>query len=110
MVYAPLSLVTVERDLSISAGLLASTETPGRTAPLWSFTTPVNALCARVSGTSAVKYSNETKTPMATRLVLDFLIPSPLSRSSFRHDQKVIAWFYKVAKGACISGVGGIPG
>src|SRR5260370_33317413 len=89
MVYAPLSLLIVERDLSISAGLLASTETPGRTAPLWSFTTPANALCARASGTSAVTYSNETKTPMATRPVLDCLIPSHLSRSSFRHHRAV---------------------
>src|SRR6266853_4974436 len=31
----------------MSAGLLASTVTPGRTAPVASFTTPAIALCAR---------------------------------------------------------------
>ena len=74
ILYVPRSSETVERDFSISAGLAASTETPGKTAPLWSLTTPVNALCARVSGMSAVKYSNDTNTLMATRHVLDFIL------------------------------------
>src|SRR5437867_11357751 len=86
ILYVPRSSVTVERDFSISAGLLASTDTPGRTAPLWSFTTPVNVLCARVSGTNAVKYSNDTKTPMPTRPVLDFLI---LSSPSNAHTERL---------------------
>src|SRR3989442_13666176 len=47
ILYAPPSSVMVERDFSISAGLLASTATPGRTAPLWSFTIPVSVLWAR---------------------------------------------------------------
>src|SRR5437867_13296085 len=81
ILYVPRSSVTVKRDFWISAGLLASTDTPGRTAPLWSFTTPVNVLCARVSGTNAVKYSNDTKTPMAARPVLDFLILSSPSNA-----------------------------
>ena len=37
----PLSSVTVERTFSISAGLAASTVTPGSTAPEESVTTPV---------------------------------------------------------------------
>ena len=49
ILYAPLSSVMVDRDFSINAGLLASTETPGRTAPLWSFTMPVIVLWARTS-------------------------------------------------------------
>src|SRR5437867_11578518 len=83
ILYVPRSSVTVERDFSINAGLLASTDTLGRTAPLCSLTRPVNLLCASVSGTSAVKYRNDTNTPMATKPVLDFLIlsPAPSSRS-----------------------------
>src|SRR5437867_7788374 len=75
ILYPPLSSVRVERDFSISAGLLASTETPGRTAPLWSFTRPVKALCATPSGTNAARHTNETKTPITTGIVLDFFIP-----------------------------------
>src|SRR5262249_12322493 len=89
ILYVPRSSVTVERVFSISAGLLASTDTPGRTAPLWSLTMPVNALCARDSGTSAVKYTNDTKTPMAARPVFDFLI-----RSS-PPDRQTGGWFEK---------------
>src|SRR5439155_25259683 len=47
ILYAPLSSEMVERDFSISARLLASMATPGRTAPLWSFTIPVSVLWAR---------------------------------------------------------------
>src|SRR5438552_17164006 len=47
ILYAPPSSVMVERDFSINAGLPASTATPGRTAPLWSFTIPVSVLWAR---------------------------------------------------------------
>src|SRR5437867_6444950 len=79
ILYPPLSSVRVERDFSISAGLLASTETPGRSAPVWSFTRPVKVLCARPSGTSAARHTNETKTPMVTGIVVDFLIPLLLS-------------------------------
>jgi hypothetical protein len=39
--------VVTERTPSINAGLLASTVTPGNTAPEVSLTTPANALCAR---------------------------------------------------------------
>src|SRR5437867_11984515 len=77
--YMPLSSLRVERDLSISAGLPASTETPGRTAPLWSLTTPVNVLCAQPSGTSTARHTNTPKTPMTKGMVFDFLIPLLLS-------------------------------
>ena len=47
--YCPVSLVTVDRTFSISAGLDASTVTPGRTAPDVSRTTPVIDACAGAS-------------------------------------------------------------
>src|SRR5262249_41721581 len=47
MRYWPVPSVTVERVFSISAGLAASTVTPGRTAPDGSRTVPVNDACAR---------------------------------------------------------------
>src|SRR5579883_340401 len=48
-----LSLVTV-RDFSISAGLDASTFTPGTTDPVGSVTTPEIVLCARSGGSRAI--------------------------------------------------------
>src|SRR5438093_12500074 len=114
ILYVPRSSETVERDFSISAGLPASTETPGKTAPLWSLTAPVNALCARVSGMSAVKYSNDTNTLMATRHVLVFILlfssPAPSKHYSIsRLVRFLLCGFINAAKGACISGEGGIP-
>ena len=44
MRYNPASLVVTVLEPSMSAGLLASTVTPGRTAPVVSFTTPAIAL------------------------------------------------------------------
>src|SRR5262245_11871506 len=44
MLYTPRSSLTTARIFSISSELAASTVTPGRTAPLVSFTTPVIAL------------------------------------------------------------------
>src|SRR5262245_8451751 len=76
MRYAPRSSLTTERVFSISAGLLASIDTPGRTAPLSSLITPVNALCARLSDASAVKHTANTKTPQAGTL-MDLLILPP---------------------------------
>src|SRR5439155_5209013 len=46
MRYWPASFVVAVLTFSISTGLLASTVTPGRTAPVVSFTTPAIALCA----------------------------------------------------------------
>jgi hypothetical protein len=44
--YWPVPSVTAIRTFSISAGLAASTVTPGRTAPEASLTTPLTAACA----------------------------------------------------------------
>ena len=44
--YWPVPSVTTERTFSISAGLAASTVTPGSTAPDASLTTPVMVACA----------------------------------------------------------------
>src|SRR4026209_91461 len=62
MRYRPWSSVTVDRTFSISAGLAASTVTPGRTAPDPSRTTPVMLLCARAD---AGKRRNEDTTTRA---------------------------------------------
>src|SRR5215831_5358162 len=60
--YWPASFVVVDLVFSISAGLAASTVTPGRTAPVTSFTTPAMALCA--TARSAAKQT--PRTPMIT--------------------------------------------
>ena len=46
MRYSPFASVMTVLAFSISAGLLASTVTPGSTAPVVSLTTPAIALCA----------------------------------------------------------------
>src|SRR5437867_7695003 len=46
MRYWPVASVTTDRVFSISTGLVASTVTPGNTAPDASLTTPVIAACA----------------------------------------------------------------
>src|SRR2546422_11631743 len=82
ILYAPRSSVRIERDFSINTGLLASTDTPGKTAPLWSLTIPVKVLWALPSGASVVKQRNNKRTPAATGILIDFLIlpPSQISR------------------------------
>src|SRR5258706_9694679 len=49
ILYNPSLSVSTERTLSIRTGLAASTETPGSTAPVASFTTPAMALCAEAT-------------------------------------------------------------
>jgi hypothetical protein len=49
-------------------GLLASTWTPGRTAPEASFTTPVILLCARAATGSRRSPNDETITNLASRV------------------------------------------
>src|SRR5205814_6897070 len=82
ILYVPRSSVIADLDFSMSAGLLASTVTPGKTAPVSSLTVPVNALCARASGASASKHTNEANTPMANGILMDFLIPLPPQKHS----------------------------
>src|SRR2546421_11664891 len=59
MRYWPVASVTTDRTFSISAGLAASTFTPGRTPPELSLTTPVIAACAKpVDGKSRETNTN----------------------------------------------------
>src|SRR5665213_21797 len=59
--YCPDPSVTAARVFSISAGLAASTVTPGRTAPELSFTTPAMDACAYTAlGTSATSVNRTT--------------------------------------------------
>src|SRR5258705_4598651 len=63
---ATLESAVTDRTFSISAGLLASTVTPGSTAPVASFTTPVNELCARAVAGNA-RHPSATTHPTAMR-------------------------------------------
>src|ERR1051325_5737457 len=57
--YWPLPSVTAERVFSMSAGLDASTVTPGRIAPEASLTVPVRVACANtVAGSSKTTRTN----------------------------------------------------
>jgi hypothetical protein len=58
MRYCPASSVTTARTFSMSAGLDASTVTPGRTAPDVSLAAPAIDACARATvGTSTISKS-----------------------------------------------------
>src|SRR6187431_2409885 len=66
ILYWPAPSVTAVRTFSIRAGLAASTETPGMTAPDASFTTPAMALplCARAGTGTARTIDTATRTPL----------------------------------------------
>ena len=57
-VYRPCASVTADRAPSMSAGLEASTVTPGKTAPVVSVTWPAIALCACAAIGSMLKNSD----------------------------------------------------
>ena len=59
MRYWPVPSVTTVRTFSVSAGLAASTVTPGRTAPEESLTTPAIVACARAADGSSSTAANE---------------------------------------------------
>src|SRR3954453_16305842 len=86
MRYRPFASVVTERTFSISAGLLASTVTPGSTAPVVSFTTPANELCARaVAGSS--RHPNATANKNPIRLLNMPLLLSRQVRQRFSSER-----------------------
>src|SRR5207244_7479556 len=79
-----LPILTALRTLSISAGLEASTVTPGRTAPELSLTTPAIPLavacCADAArGSSSAHMRTVRPTPTTLVLTMDFLLPHRLA-------------------------------
>src|SRR5262249_45677118 len=72
ILYWPSESVTTERTRSMSAGLDASTVTPGITAPDVSFTTPAMPPAAW----AAVDDGSSTATSTARQTVADFCIES----------------------------------
>src|SRR5438045_2068618 len=70
MRYWPALSVVTAREPSIRAGLLASIETPGMTAPELSLTTPAIALCARSgAGKKRVAAKTTLRHPTRERIV-----------------------------------------
>ena len=67
ILYCPCESVVTVRTRSMSAGLVASTVTPGITAPLVSFTTPaIPLVCARaVAGSDTTIANASAATPLA---------------------------------------------
>ena len=59
MRYRPFSSVIADFTFSISAGLAASTVTPGITAPEVSFTVPVNTLWARADAGTRTRLQHQ---------------------------------------------------
>ena len=63
MVYRPVPSDTATRLPSISAGLAASTVTPGRTPPVLSLTSPVIELWASAAAGSRARQENAANAP-----------------------------------------------
>src|SRR5579864_2627546 len=78
--YTPLASVLAERTPSISAGLLASTVTPGSTPPVASFTTPANALCAPAVAGSTSELASVYTSVKIRPLIMPFTMPVPPSQ------------------------------
>ena len=81
MRYWPLPSVVADRTFSISAGLAASTVTPGSTAPDGSLTTPVIDACAQAIDGRAKTTSNTTPTTFSVRILRFLLRPRDLTRA-----------------------------
>jgi hypothetical protein len=82
ILYTPLASVLAVRTPSISAGLLASTITPGNTPAVASFTTPANALCAPAVAGSTSEHAS-AYTSVKIRLLITpfpFIMPVPPSQ------------------------------
>src|SRR5262245_55934873 len=63
MRYCPEPSVVVDFTRSMSASLVASTVTPGSTAPVMSLTTPTIADCASATSGTAASEANVASTP-----------------------------------------------
>src|SRR5438132_14310140 len=87
--YWPVASLTTERTFSISAGLAASTVTPGNTPPDASLTTPVIAACAyaadgRSSRTSRAqddRFARVNIAPPPQRLRVDHRVDVTVARN-----------------------------
>src|SRR5262249_9090721 len=85
MRYWPAPSVIAVRVFSISAGLDASTVTPGSTAPVPSFTTPAIATCARAVAGSRNAAPHTTAAQNTTRR-MDVLLKAMTDWSVSRPD------------------------
>src|SRR5262245_25108473 len=75
MRYCPLPSVITDRTFSVSTGLDASTDTPGRTAPDASFTTPAIVACACCAYSTAGTKRTEV---IITRALITRRMPTSL--------------------------------
>src|SRR5688572_4028318 len=88
MRYTPPESLTTERTFSMRAGLVASTVTPGSTAPDESLTTPLIDACARASdGTRATHTIAHAAKRSALRIQFSWKI-SKLANSSLPQQAK----------------------
>ena len=92
MLYSPWPSVTTVRTFSISAGLEASTVTPGRTRPVASRTTPAMLLdcwAAAARATSSAQRTRHARLPTKT-LRTRLHIRSSFERSKRDHNSRLI--------------------
>src|SRR3954452_23357294 len=78
MRYVPFSSVTTVRTFSMSAGLAASTVTPGSTAPVVSLTSPARAACAAATRGTTATSPNNSKHLASVRMVTSWRLVASL--------------------------------
>src|SRR5262245_66601436 len=89
MLYRPSLSVRTVRTFSMRTGLLASTVTPGRTAPLESRAMPLMALCARAAAGAITK-----RQTVKTRKTRTLRLTTPYMGSLLLRDRSVKAAEY----------------
>ena len=102
ILYWPSPSVTTERTFSISAGLEASTVTPGSTAPVVSFTTPaivpLNPDCADPRAGRSRTPNTTTRTAILSALIDSPLLTeycgqnSPSDKPGTAHNRRNLIW------------------
>src|SRR5262249_7900337 len=84
------SSLTTERTFSIRTGLDASTDTPGRTAPEASLTTPVMAACASAAAGRS-RTSNRAAADRRAKLHIVFLLGRVQGRRACARSHECVA-------------------
>src|SRR5688572_8786936 len=79
MRYWPVPSVTAVRTFSTSAGLAASTVTPGNTAPVVSLTSPARMACAAATRGTTATSPNNRKYLATVRMVTSWRLVASVS-------------------------------
>src|SRR6266853_3331101 len=98
MRYWPVPSVTAVRIFSISAGLAASTLTPGSTPPDTSFTTPAMTACANAAVGRSTTTANKRRILTATRMLTPRFV-SVFTAALYTRREAFTPYFFGLLRG-----------